>query len=201
MATRRIPWPAIAKYFANPTVKIALLCSGLGHIRRGHEVFARDLFTLLRNDVDITLFRGGGEPAPGELVIAHIPRNAPYLDQMHLPVAPKWQAAAKEAERMRVEGETFAYAALKPLLEGEFDVIHCLEQEVCNVVYAHRHLFQRTAKVLFSNGGAIPRPELPRCDYVQEHTEYNLARSDRQKAFMIPHGVDLTRFHPGVRSD
>ena len=42
--------------------RIALLCSGLGHIRRGHEVFARDLFDLLKGELDITLFKGGGEP-------------------------------------------------------------------------------------------------------------------------------------------
>ena len=182
-------------------MKVALLCSGLGRVHRGHEVFARELFTLLRGDVDMTLLKGGGEAAPDELVIDHIPRDAPYLDQMHLVVAPKWRAAAQDMERMRVEGETFAYAALKPLLEGDFDVIHCLEQEVCNVVYAHRHLFRRTPKVLFSNGGAIAAPDLPRCDFVQEHTEYNLARSARHKAFMIPHGVDLRRFHPGIESD
>ena len=41
--------------------KIALLCSGLGNIKRGHEIFAQDLFDLLKNDLDITLFKGGGE--------------------------------------------------------------------------------------------------------------------------------------------
>jgi 1,2-diacylglycerol 3-alpha-glucosyltransferase len=182
-------------------MKVALLCSGLGRVHRGHEVFARELFTLLRGDVDMTLLKGGGETALDELVIDHIPRDAPYLDQMHLVVAPKWRAAAQEMEAMRVEGETFAYASLKPLLEGGFDVIHCLEQEVCNVVYAQRHLFRKTPKVLFSNGGAIAARDLPACDFVQEHTQYNLERSARHKAFMIPHGVDLRRFHPGIESD
>src|SRR5262249_4595030 len=91
--------------------------------------------------------------------------------------------------------------ALKPLMEGDYDIIHCLQQKVCNVIYDNRHLFARPPKVLFSNGGAIPARELPRCDFVQEHTDYNLQRSARHKAFMIPHGVDLQRFHPGVASD
>lgn len=182
-------------------MKIALLCSGLGNINRGHEVFARDLFTLLRDDVDITLFKGGGTSLPQEWVIDHVPRNAKYLDEMHLPVAPKWQSAAQEVERMRVEGETFAYASLKPLLEGDFDVIHCLEQEVCNVIYGFRHLFRNTPKILWSNGGALPAASQPQCDFVQEHTEGNLANSNRKKAFVIPHGVDLQTFHPGVETD
>ncbi len=179
-------------------LKIALLCCGLGHILRGHEVFARDLFTLLGDEVDITLFKGAGEPAPRERVVDNVARNAACLDQVHVAVSPKWAASVQASERTRIEAETFAYGALKPLLEGDFDVIHCLEQEVCHIIYAQRHLFRRTPKILFSNGGALAARDLPPCDFVQEYTEHNLAFSAPHKAFMIPHGVDLQRFHPGV---
>jgi len=155
-------------------MKAALLCSGLGHIHRGHEVFARDLHTLLRGRLDITLFKGGGPPAAGEVVVDALSRLSPLLADVHLPVSPRWMEAAREQERIRIEGETFAYAALKPLLEGGYDIVHCLEQEVCNVVFDNRHLFRRPPKVVFSNGGAIPAADLPRCDFVQEHTPYNL---------------------------
>ncbi len=181
-------------------MKIALLCSGLGNIHRGHEVFATDLFNLVKDTVDITVFKGGGDATARELVIDNIPRNASYLDHIHVAVSPKWALAVKEQERIRIEAETFAFAAIKPLLEGEFDVIHCLEQEVCNILYDQRHLFKKTPKLVFSNGGAIPKNRLPRCDFVQEHTDFNLSRSARHKAFMIPHGVDLKRFHTGINS-
>lgn len=183
------------------TMKIALLCSGLGHVDRGHEIFARDLFEMLKGTVDITLLKGGGSDTEGERVVDNIPRNSTLLAHIKLPVSPKWMSAAQEEERLRVETETFAYASLKPLLDGAYDVIHCLEQEVCNIVYAHRHLFEHTPKVIFSNGGALPARDLPDCDFVQEHTGYNLSRSRRDKAFMIPHGVDCSQFHPGVTTD
>lgn len=182
-------------------MKTALLCSGLGNIRRGHEVFARDLFGLVGDAVGMTLFKGGGEPSPREIVIGNLARNSPWLDQIHVAVSPKWAEAVREGERVRIEFETFAYAALKPLLEGGYDVIHCLEKEVCNIVYDNRHLFRHTPKILFSNGGAIPARDLPRCDFVQEHTGHNLRFSAKGKAFMIPHGVDVQRFRPGVPSD
>lgn len=182
-------------------MKIALLCSGLGNIARGHEIFARSLFDLVRDSVDITLLKGGGTDAPNEWVIDNIPRNSTCLNHIHLAVSPKWEEAMKEQERMRIEGETFAYAALRPLLEGEFDIIHCLEQEVCNVIYSHRHLFKNTPKIVFSNGGAIPSRDLPNCDFIQEYTKYNFQRSAKNKAFLIPHGVDLKRFNAGIRSD
>src|SRR5687767_7834277 len=98
-------------------MKIALLCSGLGHIQRGHEIFARGLFDLLKGSVDMTLFKGGGAAAPGEHVIANVPRNAACLDGIQVSVSPKWASAAREQERCRIEAETFAYAALAPLLE------------------------------------------------------------------------------------
>lgn len=183
-------------------MRIALLCSGLGNIYRGHEIFARDLFNLMKDAVDITLFKGGGEFKEKEWVINNIFRNAACLDHIHTEaVSPKWANAVKEQERTRIEEETFAYAALKLLLEGNFDVVHCLEGVVCNIVYDHRHLFKNTPKILFSNGGAIRARDLPRCDFVQEHTEYNLRNSNRKKSFMIPHGVDVQRFNPLIKSD
>ncbi len=182
-------------------MRIALLCSGLGHIRRGHEVFARDLFDLLKHDLDITLFKGGGEPAAREVVVPNIPRNSPALAGVHALASPKWMAAAQEQERLRAEGESFTWGALPALLAGGYDIVHTLEREVCSTLWANRHLFERTPRILWSNGGAIPARLQPPCDFVQEHTVANLAQSQRGKAFIIPHGVDTTRFHPGVASD
>ena len=182
-------------------LRVALLCSGLGHIVRGHEVFARDLFDLLTGSVDITLLKGAGSGLVNEIVIPSVPRTSTVLDQIKVHVAPHWAASVRDQERSRIEHETFAYGALVHLLGGDYDVIHCLEQEVANIVFDNRHLFVRTPKVLFSNGGAIPSRLLPRCDFVQEHTDRNLAQSARHKAFMIPHGVDLARFQLGTRTD
>ncbi len=182
-------------------MKIALLCSGLGNINRGHEVFARDLFDLLRHDVDITLFKGGGTNSEKELVIDNVSRRATCLDHIKVTTSPKWADSVREQERERIEALTFAYAALKPLLEGRFDIIHCLERDVCEVIYAFRHFFQTTPRVVFSNGGTLPARDLPSCDFVQEHSDHNLALSNPNKAFMIPHGVDLERFNPDIETD
>lgn len=182
-------------------MKIALLCSGLGQVVRGHEVFARGLFDLLADDLDITLFKGGGEASAREWVMPNVHRYDPCLDHIHANTSPRWASAFREQERVRIEHETFAYASLVHLLQNDFDIVHCLEQEVCNVIHDNRHLFRRPPKLVFSNGGAIAVRELPRCDAVQEHTDHNMSFSDKQRAFMIPHGVDLKRFHPGVKSD
>lgn len=178
--------------------RIAILCSGLGNVRRGHEVFVRGLVDLLAGDLDITLFKGAGEPGEREIVIPHVPRHSIFLDHMHLRVSERWRGSVRESERQRIEYETFAHGAMLPLLEGGFDIVHCTEMDVCNIVWRNRHLFRNPPRIVFSNGGAIPRKSLPNCDFVQEHTAYNLERSAREKAVMIPHGVDLTRFDPAV---
>lgn len=181
-------------------MKIALLCTGLGNIYRGHEIFARDLFSLVGDSVDITLFKGGGAAADKELVIANISRNDPVLQHVKVAASQKWEAAAIATEQLRIEAETFTYAALAPLLAGDFDVIHCLEREVCELLYSLRHLFRVTPKIVFSNGGAIAAADLPSCDFVQEHTPGNMQNSATDKAFMIPHGVDVRLFHPDTQS-
>lgn len=179
-------------------MRVALLCSGLGHVARGHEVFAQGLFDLLADSLDITLLKGGGTPSARQWVVPNVPRNSAMLDHIHVLSSPKWATAIREQERLRVEHETFGWASLALLLDGQFDVLHCLEQEVCNVLYPNRHLFQKIPKIVFSNGGAIPAADLPQCDFVQEHTAHNLRFSARHKAFMIPHGVDFEQFRPGM---
>lgn len=178
-----------------------MLCSGLDHIHRGHEVFARSLFELLRDEIDITLFKGSGSSIAQEISLNAVHRDSPRLDNIKIASSPRWASAIREQERCRIEHETFAYAAIKPLLEGDYNIVHCLEREVCEIMYANRHLFPKMPMVIFSNGGAIPRQKLPRCDFVQEHTEYNRTRSATEKAFMIPHGVNLERFKPGIFTD
>ena len=181
--------------------KIALLCSGLGNIKRGHEIFAQDLFDLLKNDLDITLFKGGGEAGENELVVPNFSRRSSYLNNIKAFASPKWADSIREQEKERIEALTFAYAAIKPLVEGGYNIIHCLEREVCETVFKNKHLFEDTPRVIFSNGGAIRPSDLPSCDYVQEHTDYNFSRSAKHKAFMIPHGVDIDLFHVGIDSD
>ncbi len=181
--------------------RVALLCPGLGRVLRGHESFARSLFDLVADRLDITLFKGGGPASERERVVPCVPRDAACLGGAQLPVSPRWQASALGQERMRVECETFAWAALGPLLEGGYDVIHCLDRDVARVVHANRHLFRRTPTLLFSNGGAMPAADLPPCDFVQEHTGLNLRHSLQGRSFLIPHGVDTTHFRPGAPSD
>lgn len=175
---------------------IALLCSGLDHIYRGHESFARDLLDMLSTDGRVTLFKGSGPDSLLEKRVDCITRLAPELAQIQPMCSPKWDNAFREHERYRIESESFAYGALPLLLQTQPDIIHCLEKEACQIIYANRHLFGKTPAIVFSNGGALTAKQIPNCDLIQEHTPYNLSRSRRDKALYIPHGIDLGLFDP-----
>ena len=177
-------------------MRIAVLCSGLGNVVRGHETFIRQVFDVLSGDLDITLYKGGGEPQANEVVVEHVPRYSELLEGMRVVCAPKWRAAVLEDKRLDIEMKTFAYAALRSLLAGGYDVIHCLEKEVAQIIHDHRLLFANQPKILFSNGGALPAKRLPACDFVQEHSEWAMARGATAKSFLIPHGIDLAMFGP-----
>lgn len=186
---------------ASGETKVAILCSGLGNVRRGHEVFIRQVYDQLRGSaegeaLDLWLFKGAGPSSEREVVVPHLPRYAEALAGMRVVAAPKWAKAVEEDLRYELETTTFAYGALPILLEQDFDVIHCLEREVADLLYRHRLLFRRIPRFVFSNGGALPRARLPQCDLVQEHTDYALQRGATEKSVLLPHGVDLLRFDP-----
>lgn len=176
--------------------RIALLCSGLDHIFRGHESFARDLLDLLTPEGGVTLFKGSGPDSPREQRVDCITRLAPELANIQPMCSPRWEDAFREHERYRIEAESFAYGALPLLLRQQPDVIHCLEKEACQIIDANRHLFGKTPAIVFSNGGALTANSIPGCDLIQEHTPYNLSRSIKDKAVYIPHGIDLGLFDP-----
>lgn len=177
---------------------IALLCSGLDHIYRGHESFARDLLELLTQDCDVTLLKGSGAESAREKAVPCLSRLSTQLDHIQPTCSPKWDDAFREHERYRIEAESFAYGSLSILLAQQPDIIHCLEKEACQIIYANRHLFGKTPAIVFSNGGALTRRELPDCDLIQEHTPYNLSRSRGEKAVYIPHGIELGLFNPDI---
>lgn len=163
-------------------------------------MFAKDLFALLEPKVDITLYKGGGESTTNEIVVDHIPRYSDLIKNIKVFASDKWKNKIIETKRQEIEFLTFGYAALKPLIENEYDVIHCLEKEVCQIIYDHRNFFMKIPKIIFSNGGALKGKSLPDCDTIQEYTLYNYNNSIKSKAVYIPHGVDLDRFDPKIDS-
>jgi 1,2-diacylglycerol 3-alpha-glucosyltransferase len=65
-------------------IKVFIICSGLGHIKRGYESFTQECFEALSQEplLDLTLFKGGGNSSEKEIALWNFPRNAPLTQQI-----------------------------------------------------------------------------------------------------------------------
>ncbi|OBQ39819.1 MAG: hypothetical protein AN484_22995 [Aphanizomenon flos-aquae WA102] len=59
-------------------VKVFLICSGLGNVNRGFESFTQECFDALSQvpELDINLFKGGGESKKRQIVLWNFPRDS-----------------------------------------------------------------------------------------------------------------------------
>ncbi|MCX5907143.1 MAG: hypothetical protein NTY64_08125, partial [Deltaproteobacteria bacterium] len=96
-------------------MKIALVSTGLGHVRRGFESFTEALFHALKRqapDMEVMLFQGGGIEEPDR-------KNVPNLPRYKIPA--RWFA---EDPAGRLEQRSFALFLYPLLRRGGFTLVH-----------------------------------------------------------------------------
>ncbi len=182
------------------TARVAIACSGLGHVRRGNERWACTLAEALHAaGVPVTLL-GGGPLEP----------RCPYRRLWSWPREHRLTRRVFSWDwRYRLEQLSFA-AMLARWLRGEpHRVVH-----VPDPVLAWR-LRRRGARlgaaVIYKDGLALGLPWCGKFAWVQVLAPYyrDLAAArgtDTAAWFVIPHFVDTRRFHPppdrvGVRAE
>ena len=151
--------------------RIALVCTGLGRVKRGFETFTRDLFDELRGTVPVTLMKGGGPSGRDEIVVPNIPRARSL----------RW-FSNDGARAYRLEQRSFSVGMLPSLVAQRFDVIHYMDGSLTGPLVRMRRLGFRY-KLLFKNGGAHTPEHYERADFVQLLTPLQL---DEARAFGIP---------------
>jgi len=139
--------------------KIALVCTGLGSVYRGYERFTQDLFNLLYDEIDVTLFKGAGSANGRQKTLPHVsydnrilrvlPLSNPYFFQ-HL---------------------SYAAFLIPALIRGDFSLVHYSEPGLGNLLYHARRLFRLKYRLLFSNGVGLSPAHCRRPDHLHELTE------------------------------
>lgn len=180
-------------------LKIAVMCSGLGHIARGVETWADVTATSLHaRGYDVTLFKGGGTAARSfERVVPCARRYSPLAERV-----PRWTPACAWrfgcSSPYNVEQTTFALNALRELRHERFDVIHSQDPWLALVLQKTRRI--HGAKVILGHGTEESDWFLHKFEHVQELSPFYLERhgdlGDRQW-FAAPNFVDAQRFRPG----
>lgn len=169
-------------------MKVALVCPTVGQTRRGYERFITDLFRVVRPDLDVTLFKGGGEPAPDEIVVRHISRTG-MIARLAGPRA--------RYTRYRLEFATFAAALWPHLLRGRFDVVHVIDPPLARPLSAMRRLVRSEYRLVFTDGGPAPFDASRYADLVHyvtpaAHQAALAGGASAERTSMLPVGVDTT---------
>jgi 1,2-diacylglycerol 3-alpha-glucosyltransferase len=171
--------------------KVYIVCTGLGKVRRGFETHARDLFDRLRSDgqLDVTLLKGGGSFARGEVVIPNFHRDS-WINRAICSVA-------GVSKRFYIEYLSFC-ATLGPLVRlGNPDVIYTLEAPIYKFLLTWRKLTRGRYRLVHTTSGQladIPSPEgtfIHHCTpcYV---TKANALGFPKQRQYLIPQFLDLS---------
>jgi glycosyltransferase involved in cell wall biosynthesis len=184
------------------TPRIAIACSGLGHVQRGIESWAADLALALRRaGANVTLF--GGAPSCGGGVDA-----LPTLRRTG-------KAAIALAKGLRrfggwrfgmgspydVEQTSFALSLWRRI-RSEFDILHVQDPMIATwLERAHRAGVSRP-RVIYANGTGENASVMRRFAFLQFLTQaaaddWMPHKPDGQAVFVIPNFIDTGRFHPG----
>ncbi len=171
---------------------IAIACSGLGHVRRGNETWARDIAAALHAaGVPVTLFGGGplSEAASPYVRIPHLRRDFPVLR--------RWMPWSK---RYLAEQLSFLLGLRRRLLRGSWRRVHLCDPDLA--LQMHRRTRGTGLQVVFKDGMRLGPHWCSRLDFVHvlaPHYRDVVAREagvDTRGWFVIPHLVDIGTFQP-----
>lgn len=180
--------------------RIAIACSGLGHIQRGIESWAADLARALqRAGSDTTLF--GGAPGPGIVALPCLRRTGPAAVAIarvlrHLG---GWRYGC--GSPYELEQTSFALPLWRRI-QHRFDILHVQDPAIALCLEAARRRGLSRAKVIYANGTGEGTEVMRRFAHLQLLTNeardaWMPARPPGQSVFTIPNFIDTDRFSPG----
>lgn len=184
---------AIAHSEKEQQLKIAVVCPGVGLVQRGFERLFYDLFQLMKDDYEVTLFKGGGARNKREKVLPFLHRNG-FLVKM-LPVHKLFGRTA-----MHTETVTFVMALLPHLIKGRYDIVHCIDPPLTRFLFKIRNLFGLKFRILYTEGCAMAPADYPPADHMQQisRVSYDEARKagiPESYMTLLPCGIYPERFH------
>ncbi len=186
-------------------MKIAIACSGLGHISRGIETWALDLAQALHEAGDnVTLFQGSGESAEGWRQV--VPCRKRFDPQTLASVERLkrfggWRYGMGSGYEM--EQTTFALK-LWPKIRADYQILHVQDPTLAHIMEQLNRRKLSRPRVILAHGTEEPTATLQKFSHLQHLAPCYLAdwepnRPPGQQAFAIPNFVDVKKFAPGDR--
>ncbi len=186
-------------------MKIAVASSGLGHVARGVEAWARDTADALHDrSVDVTLFGAGQVETHAPFVVVPCLRRRTRLNKNIVRLAPgfAWRWGLKDGYGL--EQFTFWQHLKRHLKKGRFDILHVQDPMVAQWCRRSRAYGRIQTKEILAHGTEEPSSFLKQFDYVQHlvpfHRNQVLSELGMQEPpsgwTVSPNFVDSDRFTP-----
>jgi glycosyltransferase involved in cell wall biosynthesis len=180
--------------------RIAIACSGLGHIQRGIESWAADLAQCLdRAGANVTLFAGA--PISGAATVPTLRRTEKTAIALSSGLRHLGGWRYGMGAPYDVEQTSFALSLWRRIRVG-FDILHVQDPMIATwLERAHRAGISRP-KVIYANGTGENASVMRRFAFLQLLTQsaadaWRPHKPDGQAVFMIPNFIDTKRFQPG----
>ncbi len=169
-------------------IKVFLVCSGLGNVKRGFESFTQECFDALSQEpeLDITLFKGAGKSNNRQTALWNFPRDSSvgiYLGKL----------TGRGA--YFIEQVSFVCSLLPHIYQQQPDVIYFSDGTIGNILWHWRKRTGQRYKLLYSNGGPLS-PPFHRWDHVQQVAPIHLqaaveAGEPLEKQILVPYGIQM----------
>jgi len=169
-------------------VRVALACTGLGHVFRGYEASVSELYASLRGKVDVELYQGAGA-GPGKTCATTISRYSRLYGA--------WPLTRVNAyNRYRYESLSFAIDFLRRFALRPADVLFTPDHCLAILFKRLRRFFPGRPKLIFSNGAPFENSFCERFPAVHQKSYQHFKAADSilaQRSFFIPNGFDPRR--------
>ncbi|WP_207447715.1 glycosyltransferase family 4 protein [Roseomonas marmotae] len=185
-------------------IRVAVACSGLGHVQRGIESWARDLGAALdqrRASVEATLFAGAPLERALDVFCWRRSGHAARLAAHTLASLGGWRFGM--GSTYEVEQTSFALGLIRHIRTG-FDILHVQDVAVAKFFDRAHALGLSRPRVLFANGTGEGPEVLGRFRYLQHLTprafeSWAPAKPAPQRSYMVPNFVKVAQFASGSR--
>lgn len=173
--------------------RVALMSVGLGRVQRGFERYFQDIFGVLGDGLEVTLFKSGGAQD-------HRNRVPPMLHAVTR--LTRTLPLGRFAGRTEYHRDCLAFGlcVLPQVMGRRFDVIHCIDPPLAVVLGWFRRLGLISAPLLFTEGSVMPPRFYPRVDHIHHvaqaaYDEAIACGVPASRMSLVPCGLHTQRFH------
>ena len=178
---------------SGPAPRVALVCVGIGRFRRGFERYFTDLFGVLRDGLDVTLYKSAGETGPRERIppmlapLTALARESPL------------GTVGTEYPKYKHDCLAFGLGLLPDLMRGRYDVVHVIDPPLVKVLEVLQRVTRFRARLVWTDGCLWPPALYPRKAHVHHvarelYEDALVAGVPSSRVTLAPCGIHTERF-------